>query len=101
MFFGRDAGVKTPVDVVLRHDAVHPVFVGKRGIGDGEVKGFECAAREKFGAGDGVALFDFGGGLAVQNHVHFGQGDGGVVVFLPVDAETAFGFAACFQQQRA
>ncbi len=95
--------VKTPVQVVGRVQAVHPGFVTERRIGHGVVEGFELAAVGigKLRRRQGVALPDLGVGVAVQPHVHHGQGTGGVIVFLAINCNAMWGFVGGLEQQRA
>ncbi|MNC37074.1 hypothetical protein D3C75_856270 [compost metagenome] len=55
--------------------------------------------------GQGVVLPDFRRWAVMQDHVHLGQGAGGVVHFLAVNGQVeaggAFGFVVGFEQQRA
>ena len=101
--FGRGNAVgEAPKAVVGRVEAVGPCLVGEGRIGDGEIEGLEAAVRvREVGGGQRVAVLQFGGFVAVQDHVHPRQRPGGVVFLLTVHGDAARRPVGGLEQQRA
>ena len=98
----RNAVLEAAIQIVGRIEAVAPGLGGKREIGHHEVEGLEAAVRaDPMRAGERVALPDLRRRVVVQDHVHLGQGGGGVVHLLAVDRHTRGRFVGHLQQQRA
>ena len=106
----RDTKAEALKLIFSRIEAVAPGFGGERWVGDNEVKTLELAFERAVGFGEvrcrEAVVLPYGGRLAaVQDHVHLGQGAGGVVHFLAVDAQVevggVLGLVMGFQQQRA
>ena len=101
--FGRgEAVLEAPVLIVGRIEAVGPGFVGKGGIGDGEVEGLEAAVQVlEIGGSQGIATPEFGRRVVVQDQVHPCQRPGGIVLLLAVDGDAARRLIGGLEQQRA
>lgn len=100
LFGGRDAVVvEAAKGVVLWIEAAAPALVGKGGIGDHVVKGFEGVAVGELGVGNGIARQNHRGRVIVQDHVHVGEAHGGGVLFLPVEGDLAPGLVADLQEE--
>jgi len=80
----RAEGFEAVEGVVGDVDAIDPAFVGQGRIGDDIIEGLEGVAGLEFGIGERVALYDEGGGVVVQDHVHAGEAAGGGVFLLAV-----------------
>ncbi len=105
LFGGRDAvRIEAVERVVVGIESGAPAFVGKGRVGDDVVEGLEGVAVFEEGVGEGVALFDFGFGMVVEDHVHVGQTGGGGVFFLTVEGDlhvpAVAGLVADFEQER-
>ena len=101
----RNAVAEAVVLILCRVEAIAPGLGGERGVGDDKVEQLELAHRVfEMWRGQGVVLPDFRRRAVVQDHVHLGQGAGGVVHFLAVDGQIqacdALGFVVCLEQQR-
>ena len=100
-------GFKAVVEIVVRVEPGAPAFVGKRRIGDHVIKGLERFANLTsygdfvFWIGQGVALRNERGGIAVEVHVHACQTAGGRILFLAVQRDGGPRFIPDLEQQRA
>ena len=94
-------GFKTVVGIVVRVEPGAPAFIGERRIGDHVIEGLERLANLVFGIGEGVALRNERGGIAVQVHVHARQTAGGRILFLAVQRDGCPRFIPDLEQQRA
>ena len=75
---------------VLLFEPIAPRLFRERGIHHHEVEGLELGALRELRTGDRVALEDLGvPGEIVEDHVHPGQGPGGIVLLLAVDREAS------------
>ena len=106
LFGGWDAvRIEAVEGVVVGIEAGAPAFVGKGGVGDDVVEGLEGVAVFEERVGEGVALFDFGFGMVVEDHVHVSQTGGGGVFLLTVEGDlhvpAVAGLVADFEQERA
>ena len=92
--FGRgNTVVKAIIDVVRRIKPGAPSLVREGRIGNDEIEGLEGAVRVlEMWIGQRVVAPDFCGRAVVQHHVHFGEGAGRNVLFLPVDGNARGGF---------
>ncbi len=105
LFGGRDAvRIEAVERVVVGIEAGASAFVGKGQVGDDVVKGLEGVAVFEERVGEGVALFDFGFGMVVEDHVHVGQTGVGGVFLLTVEGDlhvpAVAGLVADFEQER-
>ena len=105
ILLGWSAVFKPAIQVVCRVQAAGPVFIGKRRVGDDEIKGLEATISVfKVRGRQGIGLPDFCRGAVVQHHVHAGQRAGGVVHLLAVQSQVqpgaVFGFVVGLEQQR-
>lgn len=106
VFLRRNAIAETVVLILCRVEAIAPGLGGERRVGDDKVEQLELTHRVfEMRRGQGVVLPDFRRGAVVQDHVHLGQGAGGVIHFLTVDGQVeaggTLGFVVGFEQQRA
>ena len=88
---GGNAERKASKFVVLRIQTVGPGLGGEGRIGHREIEGLEASIYVlEVRIRHCIAAQQHGGGVAVQNQVHPGQGPGGVVHLLAVDGDLAW-----------
>lgn len=110
LFVPQEIHVKTFEWVCFGGEARAPTFVREGRIGDHIIEGLEDvvvsrifvgrnSGDRELRIGKGVALFDGGGGVVVEDHVHVCEGCGANVFFLPVQSDVCSGFIGDFQEQ--
>ena len=97
----RHAIAKAAIEIIGGVKAGAPRLHREGHISHHKVKGLELTVGVGVvGRGQRVALPDLRRGVVVQNHIHLGQGRGGVVHLLGIDRHPMLGLIRGFEQQR-